>query len=359
MNYKIGKLEAILLIMIVMMNKILFNIPKEIIKQSKTGAPINIIFITICAIIIVFFICKLLKKFPNEDIIDIAEYLGKKKLQIPIGLLFMILFSITIVTVIYKFTNLLKMLYFSSTPALLLFIAFFVCIGFANKIGFRGIVKANALICIILLASILIILYGTFEDYSPNRLYPILGKNIYITFIQGTQNIFAFGGLLYLFFIKPLLKNKDDFKKVAIISILLSSFFLLSTATTLIMLFPFITESEELMSMYLLTRSIVFGEFFQRIDAVFIFLWLIASFSYLSISSMFLSNIFKKLSNCKESNSIQYSLLGILLGIILIFHNQNFFYLLETKIYKYFVLTLLGISLFIVILANLKRTNNQ
>lgn len=358
MNYKIGKLEAILLIMIVMMNKILFNIPKEIIKQSKTGAPVNIVFITICTIIIVLIICKLLKKFPNEDIIDISEYLGKKKFQIFIGILFIALFSITIITAIYKLTNLLKMLYFSSTPILLIYIAFFVCIGFANKIGFRGIVKSNALICTILLASILIILYGTFEDYNPNRLYPIFGQNYYSTFIQGTQNIFAFGGILYLFFLNPLLKNKNDLRTISIISILLSSFFLLSTATTLLMLFPFITESEELMSMYLLTRSIVFGEFFQRIDAVFIFLWLIAAFSYLSVSTMFLSNIFKKLCNCKESNSIQYSLLGILLGIVVIFHNQNFFYLLETKIYKYFILILLGMSIFIAILANLKRNHN-
>ena len=43
MNSKIGKSQAILLILIVMINKILLNMPKEIIKQSQTGAPINII----------------------------------------------------------------------------------------------------------------------------------------------------------------------------------------------------------------------------------------------------------------------------------------------------------------------------
>ena len=75
MNYKIGKLEAIFLIIIVMMNKILLNIPKEIIKQSKTGAPVNVIFITFLALIITYIICKLLKKFPNEDIIDISYWL--------------------------------------------------------------------------------------------------------------------------------------------------------------------------------------------------------------------------------------------------------------------------------------------
>ena len=50
MNVKIGKTEAILLILIVMINKILLNIPKEIIRQSQTGAPINLIDTPILAI---------------------------------------------------------------------------------------------------------------------------------------------------------------------------------------------------------------------------------------------------------------------------------------------------------------------
>ena len=355
MNYKIGKIEAILLILIVMMNKILLNIPKEIIKQSKTGAPVNIIYITIISLLITLVICKLLKKFPNEDIIDIAHYIGKKPLQIIIGILFIALFSLTILTAIYKFTDLLKMLYFPSTPVLLIFISFIVCMGFANKIGFRGIVRANAIITILLLISLTAIVYGTFKDYNINRIYPVFGQNIKNTFINGTLNIFAFGGLLYLMFIKPFLKHKNDFKIVALASILISGLFLLLSATTLLMLFPFITQSEEIMSMYLLVRNIVYGEFFQRIDALFIFLWLIAAFSYLSISLMFLTSIFKKLTNSKEANSIQYSFLGILLGAILLSHNQAFFTFLEVTIYKYLVLSLLAISLIILIIANLKR----
>ena len=88
MNYKIGKLEAIFLIMIVMMNKILLNIPKEIIKQAKTGAPVDIIFTTILAVFIACLICRLLKKFHNLYIIFIVYYLGIKLFQILIRISF-------------------------------------------------------------------------------------------------------------------------------------------------------------------------------------------------------------------------------------------------------------------------------
>lgn len=357
MNYKIGKLEGICLIIIVMMNKILLNIPKEIIKQSKTGAPLNIIFTGFLAIVIVIIITNFFKKFQNEDIIDIADYLGKKPLQIIVGIPFIFLFALIILTSIYKFTDLLKMLYFPSTPSLFIFIAFFVCIGFANKIGFRGIVKSNVIISITLLISLAIILYGAFENYNINRLYPILGQNIHTTFIKGSQNLFAYSGILYMFFIQPLLKNKNDLKKISIISILISEFFLLSTSITLIMIFPFISYSDELMSMYLLTRNIVFGKFFQRIEAVFIFLWIISAFSYLSISLFFLTSIIKRIINCKESNNIQYSVLGILLGILLIFHNQAIFTFLEVTLFKYLVLCLVPSCIFLLLLANIKKRN--
>ena len=122
MNVKIEKTEAILLILIVMINKILLNIPKEIIRQSQTGAPINLIYTTILAILITLLICKLFKKFPNEDIIEISEYIGKKPLKILVGSLFILLFTIIIITVIYEFSNLLQLIYFPNTPEYLMFI---------------------------------------------------------------------------------------------------------------------------------------------------------------------------------------------------------------------------------------------
>lgn len=355
MNSKIGKSQAILLILIVMINKILLNMPKEIIKQSQTGAPINIIFTGILAILLTLIICKLFKKFPNEDIIEISDYLGKKPLKFIVGIGFELLFALIITTVIYEFSSLLQKVYFPKTPLALILLIFLATIGFANKTGFKAIIKSNTIIVILILISLIVILGGTIKNLNFNRLYPILGQNVKTTFLEGAQNIYAYGGLLYLFFIMPFLKNKKDFTPVAIISILISGLFLLFTAVTLLALFPFISHSEEIMSMYLLTRCIEFGTFLQRTDAIFIFLWIISAFSYLSISLMFMVNIFKKLTNCQDSPNYSYSFLGIIFALIMLFHNQSIFKLLQTVIYKYLILGILILSLIVLILANIKR----
>lgn len=355
MRQKIGNTEAILFILIVMVNKILLNMPKEIIKQSRTGAPINIIFTGIIAVLLAIIICKLFKKFSNEDIIDIAEYLGKKPLKIILGTVFIVLFTIPTITCIYEFTNLLQGIYFPNSPVSLLLLFFLVSMAVANKKGFKAIAKANVIVVIFILISLIIILGGTVEDFNTTRLNPILGESVEKTFLEGAQNVFSYGGLIYLLFLVPFLKNKKDFTKIGIISIAISGIFLLFSALTLLMLFPFISDSEELMSMYLLTRCIQFGEFLQRTDAIFIFLWIISAFSYLSISLMFITNIFKKMTKCESTEIINYPFLGLFFGLLVLFENQSLFRFLETVIYKYLLLAVLGISLIILILANFKR----
>lgn len=78
---KIGNIEAIALILTVMINHIILNLPKNIINSTSSGAIMNVIFISIIAIVIALFICKLLKNFPLLDIFDIAKFLGGKLLK--------------------------------------------------------------------------------------------------------------------------------------------------------------------------------------------------------------------------------------------------------------------------------------
>lgn len=77
-EYKISKTEAILFMLIIIVNKIILNLPKEIIKSSGSGALVNIIITGLLALLLVFLLSYLFKKFQNEDIIDISEYLRWK-----------------------------------------------------------------------------------------------------------------------------------------------------------------------------------------------------------------------------------------------------------------------------------------
>lgn len=49
-NRKIGNIESIALVITVMVNHIVLNLPKSIISSTKSGAILNVIFITLIAV---------------------------------------------------------------------------------------------------------------------------------------------------------------------------------------------------------------------------------------------------------------------------------------------------------------------
>ena len=154
----------------------------------------------------------------------------------------------------------------------------------------------------------------------------------------------------------PLLENKKDFSKVAIISMISSAFFLVFIVSALLLCFPFISNSEELLSTYLLVRNVEFGTFFQRTDAFFILLWILSSLSYLSITLMLILNAFSKATNISNQRMLAPCFGSIIFAIALLLNHQQILSILDAKIYKYFILILVfGISTLILLLANLKK----
>ena len=128
------------------------------------------------------------------------------------------------------------------------------------------------------------------------------------------------------------------------------------TILALLLVAPFVTHSEELLSLYLLVRLAEFGEFLQRTDSLFIFLWIISTLSYLSVTIMFVINILRKLLHLKDSSELSFPLCCIILGSPLLVRSPTLLSYLEEVVYKYYVLILVfGISDLIMILANIKK----
>ena len=133
----LGKsIVLIFLIIIVMINKLIINIPYYITDLVGTGVLINLIYIGSLGLIFVLFLNHFFQKFPNSDIIDISEFLGGKILKIIMGIIFVIFFFFVAYVTISDFTNLLKTVYFKNSP--LIFILLFFMIGalIANLVRF-------------------------------------------------------------------------------------------------------------------------------------------------------------------------------------------------------------------------------
>ena len=355
-SYKLETVQAIFFILIVMTNKIILNLPKRIIQSTNSGALLNTIYTGVIGLMVCIFICKIISQFPNYDILDISEYLGGKFLKTIIALGFIFLFVLVSAIVVISFSSLLSSIYFKNSPILFVMLFFVIGAAIANRYGFKAIVKTNVIIIPFILISILIMILGISKTFVFERIFPILGKNVETTFLIGTSNIFAYSGFSYLYLIYPFLKKKNDIYKVSILSFLISWIFLFLSIFSLIMALPYVYHSEEINSTYIVSRVVEFGSFLQRLDALFIYIWILSSLSYISISIFFILFILKKLLGLENEKNLSFSLCAMILGLALLPQDFADVAFIENTVFKYHILIFAyGICLSVLILAIIKH----
>lgn len=255
-----------------------------------------------------------------------------------------------------NFSEFLRVVYFHSSPSWIITLIFVITAIIANKLGFRSLIKVNTLIVPIVLITELAVFLGALDKIEFQRALPILGYGFGQTFISGFSNIFAFGGLVYLYLIRPNLKNNVNYKKVGIISISLSGLFLLLSVASLLFLFPFLINGVNTLSVYMSTRVIEFGTFFERTDALFIFVWLFAFISYLCVIIAYISKINQKNCNVKNPSIFIYLTGLLILAFSLIPSNTSVIRFAETVLYKNASLFIVfGYSFIILIIGYLKK----
>lgn len=162
--------------------------------------------------------------------------------------------------------------------------------------------------------------------------------------------------IVYFYYLKPLLKDTINFKKISIISYVISFTLLVLTIIPMLTLFNTSSNSEPINSLFLLSRQIELGRFLQRVDALFIFLWIFAIFAYLSFIIFLINRIIQKIIPISDEKMLSFSTCSILFGLTLIPINISHIHFIENTIYRYLIIGfILGLGIIILLFANLKK----
>lgn len=352
---KLGYIEAISLITIVIINKVILILPQNIISSTGPASWINTIYVSILAVLLAWLIVFLFKPFKGQDIFHVCHFLGGNALQILVEFLYII--SLLIVP-IYVFKNIaesLTTIYFATSPLLYILLFFLISSMIANHFPLKVLAKANTILMIVSFLGIVLILISSAKYFSFDRLFPIFGYGYKQTFITGLDSLFSFSGIGYLFLLYPLIDKTEKFKKISIISIIISGIYLFFSVTCILLSVSFSTKGGESFSLYLLSRNVEFGRFLQRVDAVFILFWIISIILYISFVIYFAIDIFKRLTKISDSRYINYSMHLLILAILLIPCTLAHFNAVVEKLFRFSIFGLIYIlSILILALANLK-----
>lgn len=267
----------------------------------------------------------------------------------------MLLLIMLTTSIIKNLSETLRIIYFKTSPILFITLFFVISSIICNRFSLKTIAKSNLLISPAIFIGIIIILFSSIKNFMPQRIFPILGYGINKTFFSGLTNIFSFSGMLYLLFLPPMLDKPDKQKRLSIIAIIISSIYLFLSVTCLLLSLSFTLNSDESFSLYVLTRNLDYGRFIQRVDAVFILVWIIAIISYINLPIYFCIYIFKKITKISDTNSINYSFNLLILAISIIPIEYAIFANIFARCVKYlFFVLFFAISIPILIAANLK-----
>ncbi|MCI8519309.1 MAG: GerAB/ArcD/ProY family transporter [Clostridia bacterium] len=172
--------------------------------------------------------------------------------------------------------------------------------------------------------------------------------------------MFAFASIIIAPFLIPNLGSHKNFKKSGIIALAVYTGYLMLGIIALLFLIPSIGEINNTLSIYILSRRVNFGSFIQRIDAVFILIWIMSIFNYLAITMHFSLDVFKRITNIKYERALTFCFSAFLFTIALIPKTISDINLFERTYYKYLsIVFVFGITMVILICAYFKKKNSQ
>lgn len=357
---KINTIEAIMLVLTIYLTPSILSMPKDLISLTKSATLINIIYVSIIAILISIVIYKLLKNFASYDIVDISEYLGGKILKNIIGIIFIVYFLISSSILLRNFCECLKIVHYPMTSIVFILLTFIVAICTSAKLSFNTTSKVNLVVLPLLILTVLFIFFANIKNFSFENVFPILGDGIFNTFVTGLGNLASFTGISLLYFLPPHLKKPEDMKKITITTTIFFSIYLLFCVSIILFMFRFLMNVDEVMPLYYITRYIEFGTFFQRLESFFLFIWILVISSFLTVNLKFSMEIFKKLTNINNPNALIFSF-GLCIFAISVFPpDYATSKYLELSISKYFVFGVsIILSITILILATLKKLKRK
>lgn len=300
---RLGTFECVATIGAMTIIPLILTLPKLSTQYFGTASFLHAIYSSILAGIAFFVLIKLYKNFTNKDILEIAEFSLGKFFKYFTGLLIIVYLLAAATITISEFNENVRIILFTETPSLYVSALFLITVFIGCAIGLQGIFRASAIITPFMILGFIAMFFSLLPNVDLTNLTPVFGNGLSEVFIHGAYKISAYESLTLIFLIAPNLKN---FNKTARNSFFMIAFFILTAFFLIFTIFSYPALIDNYLPFYELTKLISYGRFIQRVESVFVLLWLIATFIYLSVGISFSVLVFNKLFDIKKSNWINF-----------------------------------------------------
>ncbi|MCY0888142.1 MAG: GerAB/ArcD/ProY family transporter [Alicyclobacillaceae bacterium] len=224
------------------------------------------------------------KFFPGMDLVQVSQETFGKFITLLLTLIVVAYFVFSTASVVRQFTENVLITVLPSTPILFVGAVFMAAVAYIAFTGLEGICRTAYFVQPILVIGILGLCLMTANWWHPLYLFPIWGSGI----VRVASGSFAYSSIfvnvLLLCIIFPHAHHPRDFRAIGVVSIVVSTVLLSAFLVCYHMVFPAHAAGKSSFALYELARMVYLGRFIQRLESVFVFLWVTAAIVKMSVT---------------------------------------------------------------------------
>ncbi len=270
---KFGPAEAIVLLAVSNVARVFLPYPRHLVELGGSAAwmtPIGGFAVTLIGVYLMWII---LKKNPDQTIIEITEEALGPTLGITFNLITIAFFLSICFFFVREFSEALIISALPETPISVI-VATYIIIGLLGAyLGIEAIARSTRLTYIYIFGGAVLLLFALTPQWNFDNLFPIFGNGFYPVFGLGTFSTAAVTEIILAAVLVQAMGGADKYLRI--------NFFAATTAFSVLAILlavSVLTMGKELtiettLPFYRLSRTIYLGRFFQRVEAFFIIIW--------------------------------------------------------------------------------------
>jgi spore germination protein KB len=282
---RIGAKEFTALLVLLVSSHVFLDYPRYVSMSGLEAAWMEPIISGVVSLILFLIVDKLFRaRFTGMDIVDVSRLAFGRFGAVLIALVFALFFLLITANIMRQFAENVITTVLPNTPIVLVSTMFILAIGYVAHCGLEGVARISYIALPILVLGVGALCLMTMNWWNPSLLFPFWGTGIGSVTVGSLQSSSIFINVLLLCIIYPHAHDPKSFRKVGIISTLITIAILTAFVVCYHMVFSPIETTKLTSPMYSMARLIHIGRFVQRLESVFVFMWVSAAVVKMSVT---------------------------------------------------------------------------
>lgn len=301
---KFGVHETICLVSISICNKVFFTAPGYVTRTLGTASWYMTLISCLSSVILFTFVYLLLKRFPGKSIVEAYDVSLGRVIGFVFSLVLMLFFLVYTGIFSREFVDVIKIYSFLKTPQSVLLGAMLIIASAGALLGLETIARTAKLAAYFALFGFLLVLTLSSQYFNICNIFPLLGYGLGKTVTTGVLRSTAYAEVLIIAVFAGSLQGAKHIKKAGFTSLAISGVLISLALLCFSLIFEYTSTEEVTAPIYVVATLIRYGNFLQKLDPVFLFVWIITTIIYISTMLYTAVSMFCKIFRLQDTRPV-------------------------------------------------------